>query len=214
IQPITPLPSIPTPIAPILPTPIIVPPAAPQPVPSQLVENCDQNSICSQVRQLYSQQIFWNRILLNSIVDRTGQQNANTQRLMQNSVDMGHFYAKHYGNQAGQQIQDLFAQHNSIGRDLFIAMRDRRNAEGDRLRMQWYNNADQLSEYMGNLIPEIDSQELRRMMFHYLGSAELQAAQLISNNAQGSITTFDNIEREAMSMADYISNAIIGERLS
>ena len=218
-QPITPQPMPIAPTLPSMPRPVPIEPTNPQqplpiapiPLPAQIVQHCNQSSLCSQMRLLWAQHVYWTRMLLTSIVDRTQQINANTNRLMQNPVDMGQLFARYYGSQAGQTLSNLFGQHLSVGKDLMTNMRDRRNGEVERLRRQWYANADDIATFLSSLVPAIDNQELRRMLYQHLGNTELEIAQQLGNNTEASINTFDNIEHEAMNMADYLSNAVLGD---
>lgn len=189
-------------------------PVAPIPLPDQSIEHCNQSSLCSQMRMLLAQQVYWTRMLLNSIVDRTQQLNANTQRLMQNPVDMGQLYARSYGNQAGQQVSNLYSQNLAIGKEFMTSLRDRRNTDIDRLRRMWYTSADDITQFLSNLVPDIDAQTLRQMLYQNLGNTELQTTQQLANNTTSSINTFDNIETDAMHMADYLSNAILNDNLN
>lgn len=203
-QPITPNP---LPIVPVRP---INPQLPHHPIPPRLVQHCCRSSLCVQMRGLWSQNIYWTRMLLNSIVDRTAQLNATVQRLLVNPVEMGNLYARYYGNQVGQQISNLYRDHANITKDMMIALRDNRTMEAARLQKLWYDNADVLIKYLTTVEENFDEDDLRRATYQYLESTELQIAQQISNNIADSISTFNDIEIQAMDMADFLSNGIFG----
>jgi hypothetical protein len=147
-------------------------------------------------------------LLLVSIADRLKDQDATAQRLLQNPIDLGNIFAKYFGSSAGKTVHDLFSEHLIIGGDLITALRDKRTSDVDRLRRQWYQNADNIATALSHISPNYNNQQLRRMMFRHLDLTTQEINQRLLGNYSGDITAFGKVEHEALEMADYLANGL------
>ena len=84
---------------------------------------------------------------------------------------------------------------------------DARTAEEQ--RRQWYANADQIAQFLGNINPYWNDRTWRNLLYDHLKMTENEAVQILSGQYRESIIEYDAIQNEALAMADYMANGMI-----
>ena len=161
--------------------------------------------LMNEMRLVWSQHVWWTRMLLISIAERLADLNAVTARLMQNPNDIAAIFARYYSMDTARKIAQLLSVHLRIGAALITALRDGKKSESDELTRQWYANADQMADAFSRINPRYDYEELRRMLYRHLELTTQEVAARLAANYPADIRAFGAVEREAMKMADYFT---------
>ena len=166
---------------------------------------CADLAVSDLMRKLWSQHVYWTRMVLISIADRLRDQDATTARLLQNPKDLANLFGQYFGEAAAKSIQELLTEHLVIGAKLITALRDKQMATADKLTRQWYENADEMARAFATLSPAYKYDELRDMLFTHLRLTTDEVAKRLAGNYPADIMAFDKVEQEALAMADYFT---------
>src|SRR5437660_9126017 len=105
------------------------------------------------MRKLWEDHITWTRLFIVSDIQNLPDLPANTQRLLQNQVDIGNAFKPYYGNQAGDHLAGLLRDHILIAADLIDAVKAH---DPDRIhdaQVRWYANANDIAAFLNSLNP-------------------------------------------------------------
>lgn len=166
-------------------------------------------SLTNDMRKAWSQHVYWTRMLLISIAERLEDQSAVTDRLLQNPKDIANIFANYYDEDVANLIEELLTEHLQIGAELITALRDEKNEEADRLKWQWYTNANEMAGAFASISPFYDEDELREMLYNHLNLTTKEVAMRLAKNYPADIEAFEEVEAEALAMADYFTSGII-----
>ena len=168
-----------------------------------------QLTLSNAMRLAWGQHVYWTRMLLLSIVERLKDQGAVTMRLLQNPNDIANIFSDYYPPAVAHKIEMLLTEHLQIGAALITALRDGKTADADRLTRQWYINADKMVDTFGSINPYYSRKDLREMLYKHLDLTTREVAMRLAGNYPADIAAFDEVEREAIEMADYFSSGIM-----
>jgi len=168
-----------------------------------------QIALIKNMRLVWSQHVYWTRMLLISIAQRLKDQNDVTNRLLQNPNDIARIFANYYSENISKTISQLLTEHLEIGAALITALRDGKTSDADNLNRQWYINADKMAEAFSNINPYYNIDTMRKMLYAHLQLTTQEVSMRLAENYIADIKAFNDVEKEAMSMADYFSSGIM-----
>jgi len=168
-----------------------------------------QIDLINLMRLVWSQHVYWTRMLLLSIAERLKDQEAVTERLMQNPADIARIFSNYYSPDASKTIAMLLTEHLQIGADLITSLRDRKTAKAEMLNRQWYINADKMADAFSSINPFYNRKDMQEMLYDHLDITKQEAAMRLSGNYPADIKAFDKVEDEALIMADYFSTGLM-----
>jgi hypothetical protein len=181
-------------------------------------QNQNQNQISYEqlfllngMRFVWEQHVYWTRMLLISIAERLKDENDTTERLLRNPRDIADIYAEYYGKETADAIAGLLTEHLMIGKSLITALRDKNTADAETLTKRWYINADKMADALASINPNYDRGELRDMLHTHLDLTAQEVAMRLAGDYKADIDAFDKVEKEAISMADYLAVGIINQ---
>ena len=168
-----------------------------------------QFELLACMRLVWSQHVYWTRLLLISIAERLKDQSATTARLLQNPADIARIFACYYPAGVANTIEQLLTEHLQIGAELITALRDGQTGQAQALTRRWYQNADQMADAFSGINPFYEREAVRNMLYTHLELTTKEVAARLAGNYPADIAAFDQVEREAMEMADYFSAGIM-----
>jgi len=161
------------------------------------------------MREMWSQHVFWTRLLLISIAARLKDEAATTKRLLRNPGDIAAIFARYFDKADVDAVQKLLTEHLEIGAKLITALRDRQSRQAEQLNKQWYENAEQLAEALYMMNPNYDVDMLKAMMRTHLDLTTKEVVARLAGKYEDDIAAMDDVEREALAMADYLARGIL-----
>ncbi len=168
-----------------------------------------QFELLADMRLVWSQHVYWTRLLLISIAERLKDQSATTARLLQNPADIAKIFARYYPASVASTIEQLLTVHLQIGAELITALRNGQTEQAQALSRRWYQNADQMADAFSSINPFFERETVRGMLYTHLELTTKEVAARLAGNYPADIAAFDQVEREAMEMADYFSAGIM-----
>ncbi|PUB08468.1 acetylglutamate kinase [Paenisporosarcina sp. OV554] len=161
------------------------------------------------MRLLWEQHVYWTRIVITSLINDSADLDAVLTRLLRNAPDMGNALKPFYGEQLGDQYSALIKDHLVIAADLVKAAKAGDMQSFESIDKKWHANADDIVNFLSSINPYISQQDMREMFYEHLDLTKKETVFLLQKDYPSSINTFDEIERQALEMADEISLAII-----
>lgn len=168
-----------------------------------------QIPLINSMRLVWSQHVYWTRMLLISIAERLKDLDAVTVRLLQNPNDIAGFFSYFYPANITESISQLLTEHLQIGAELITALRDGEKEKAADLDRKWYINADKMASAFSKINPYYHYHDLKEMLYRHLDLTKNEVAMRLSANYPADIAAFDFVEREALDMADYFISGIM-----
>ena len=171
-----------------------------------------QICLMNQIRKLWEQHVYWTRFFIISTAADLGDLEPVTNRLLQNPKDFAKMLTPFYGTRIAEQFQALFTEHLSIAGDLVNAIKNHNRELANKTRSKWYRNADKIAVFLSSINQCWNKSKWQSMLFSHLEMTEKEATLRLQGNYEADIIIFDQIENEALIMADYMFCGIIKQR--
>lgn len=173
------------------------------------VVSCKEQMIGNQMRLLWEQHVYWTRLVISGIVFKTPDLEASKARLLRNPGDFAAALSPFYGRAASARFASLLTDHLTIAAELVTAASEGKAQEAAEAEKRWYANADQIAAFLSTINPHWTMSEWRDMLYSHLGMTKEEAVDFINANYAASVAVFDQIEKEALEMADRMTEGIV-----
>ncbi len=168
-----------------------------------------EQALSNRFRLLWEQHVYWTRMLIISIVFGLPDAEFVTNRLLRNPKDFAAVLRLFYGDDVASHFEKLFTQHLTIAAELVKAAKDGNSAAAAEAEKRWYANADQIAEFLGTINPYWSAQEWKKLLYDHLAMTKNEAVNMLTQKYDESINVFDNIEQQALLMADTMTQGIV-----
>ena len=172
-----------------------------------------QLCLLNRIRQLWGQHVYWTSFFIISTAEDLTDLEPVTNRLLQNPKDFAKLLTPFYGARTAGRFEELFTQHLQIAADLLNAAKKGETDKANAARKSWYENADDIAAFLSSINPCWDEAKWKAMMYSHLDMTEKEATLRLQGNYTADIAAFDDIENEAMEMADYMFCGMVKMRL-
>lgn len=161
------------------------------------------------IRLLWDQHSFWTRDTIQSLVFDLPNKEETTERLLQNPVDFGYIFYYFYGDDAASEFSNLLSEHLTIAADIVNATLAGETNKAANAENRWYENADEIAEFLGQINPNWSAEEWQSMLYQHLALVKSEAVSLINGQYEESINVFDEIQLQALDMADVMADGLL-----
>jgi hypothetical protein len=168
-----------------------------------------QQALRDTWRALWEQHVAWTRMTILGAAFNSPDLQYTSARLLQNAADMGAALRPIYGEAAASRFAQLIRDHLSIAIRLVAAAKQGDTAGAAQAEKEWYANADALIAFLAGINPYIAGSAFKDTFYRHLALTKAEAVATLTGDYQGSISTYDEIEREALMMADMISDGVM-----
>lgn len=96
-----------------------------------------------------------------------------------------------------------------IAADLLNAAKNGETEKADCARKKWYRNADEIACFLSSVNPCWSKTKWQEMLYSHLEMTEKEATLRLQGKYDEDIKVFDDIENEALKMANYMFCGII-----
>lgn len=168
-----------------------------------------QIKIYNLLRLLWIEHVMWTRFFLISTAANLGDLDLVTKRLLRNPTDFAYALSLFYNNQQATEFEELLTEHLVIASQMVNAAKSGDTKTVDEQRKKWYQNADEIASFLGEINPYWDQNEWQSMFYEHLQMTENEAIQILNKQYSESIEQFEAIQEEALKMADVMACGII-----
>ncbi|MBU3110009.1 acetylglutamate kinase [Clostridium lacusfryxellense] len=162
---------------------------------------------------LWEQHIVWTRMTILSIIKDLPDVDFVTNRLLQNPIDFKKVLKPFYGDEIASQFSDLFTSHLVIAAQLVNAAKAGYKDGAAAAEKNWYKNADEIAVFLGRINPYWSEQNWKKILYEHLKMTKSEAVDILTNNYEQSIADYDEIEKQALKMADVMAEGIVKQFL-
>jgi len=161
------------------------------------------------MRLLWEQHVYWTRMTIISIVNELPDEEATTNRLLRNAKDFEMLFNHFYGHRAAHEFGSLITDHLVIAAELVKAAKAGQSQAAADAEKRWYANADDIVCFLAHINPYWPKKCMRQMWYKHLSLTKAEAVAIIAKDYTKSIAIFEQIEEEALMMADIFANGIV-----
>ncbi|MBD7967198.1 acetylglutamate kinase [Paenibacillus sp. Sa2BVA9] len=162
-----------------------------------------------KLRALWEQHVYWTRLTVNSIVDGLPDVNATTERLLRNPDDFAEVLASVYGIAIANEFARLLREHLTIAAELVGDLKSGNSEAAADAQRRWYANADSIADFLGRINPYWSQMEWQHMMYEHLGLLSDEVSTRIAKDYVKNVALNDQIETQALGMADMMTSGIV-----
>lgn len=170
-----------------------------------------EHELSNYMRLLWEQHVYWTRMLILSIAFDLPDAEYVTNRLLRNPKDFEEAFIPFYGEALAAQFSELLKNHLEIAAELVKAAKAGNSTAATDAENRWYDNADQIANFLGDINPYWSVEEWQRLLYSHLTMTKAEAVAILNNNFAESIDIFNNIELEALEMADELTQGIANQ---
>lgn len=167
-----------------------------------------QINLMNMFRMLWEQHIMWTHAVVTSIASSLPDDSVVTARLLKNPKDMASVFRRFYGDAVANNLEKLFTEHLTIGKQYLIALKNQ-SSDAEQINKQWHENADQIAAYMSSINPYYDQNEIRNMYYEHLKLVANQGIARDYGNYPADVEAYDTGEQHALKMADEFTRGLI-----
>lgn len=164
--------------------------------------------LSNKFRLLWEQHVYWTRIVIMGIVFDLPDLDCSTKRLLRNAPDFAEVFCSYYGRTNANEFKGLITDHLTIAGKLVSAAKVGNNEEAKIQERKWYENANDIVCFLNYINPYWSTKKMRAMWYSHLDLTKNEAIAIISNKYCDSVKIFDQIEQEALKMADCFTKGI------
>jgi len=107
------------------------------------------------------------------------------------------------------KFSDLLTSHLVIASELVKAAKAGDNKAASDAEKQWYANADEIAAFLGSINPYWSQEDWKMMMYAHLALVKAEVVNMLTKDFESGIQVYDEIERQALEMADVMAEGII-----
>lgn len=160
-------------------------------------------------RMLWSQHVAWTRMLIISIAANLPDEAFVTERLLRNAPDMAAVFRRYYGDEIAARFNNLMRDHLVFAAQLVKAAKAGDSQATADAEKRWYANADELAAFLSSINPYWPKQVLTNMLHEHLRMTKEEAVFRLNGNYKADIEAYDQVEKQALEMADAFTNGIV-----
>ncbi|WP_315118101.1 LysM domain-containing protein [uncultured Clostridium sp.] len=166
-------------------------------------------TLSNHLRMLWEQHVVWTRLTILSMVFNLPDVELVTNRLLRNPKDFEAALRPFYGDKNASKFADLFTQHLVIAAELVKAANAGDNKTAADAEKRWYANADEIAAFLASINPYWSEEDWKKMLHEHLALTKSEAVAMITKNYAEGIKLFDKIEKQALEMADMMTQGIV-----
>jgi hypothetical protein len=163
-----------------------------------------------EMRRLWEDHVTWTRLAIISLTSDAPDTDASVGRLLQNQTDIGDAIKPFYGAAAGDELTRLLRDHILIAADLIAAAKAGDQTAVAEAQSRWTANADEIAAFLASANPRSwDLDEMKAMLHEHLRLTTNEALARLQGDWAADVAAYDEIHRQALGMADMLSDGII-----
>ncbi|HBR03551.1 MAG TPA: acetylglutamate kinase, partial [Ruminiclostridium sp.] len=130
-------------------------------------------------------------------------------RLLRNPTDFAMVLREFYGEDVVSKFVELFTSHLKIAAELVEAGKAGNSSAAADAERRWYVNANQIANFLNSINPYWSVQEWQKLLYDHLAMTKEEAVHMLGQKYEDSIRIFDEIEQQALLMADTMTQGIV-----
>lgn len=173
------------------------------------VTTSEEVRLRNTIRLLWEQHVEWTRMTIISIAADLADEALVTGRLLRNPSDSEMVLRLLYGNEKAARFRSLLREHLVIASELVKAAKAGDSKAAADAERRWYANADEIAAFMNEINPFWSREAFTKMLHTHLALTKSEAVARLSKDYARDIAIYDEIEMQALEMADAMVEGIL-----
>ena len=162
------------------------------------------------MRALWEDHATWTRLFIVSALAGLPDQEATARRLLRNQADIGDALKPFYGEEAGDALAALLADHILGAADLLTAAKAGDQDKVEAAVAAWYANADRIAAFLSAANPDHwPPAEMRAEMGMHLDLTLKEARARLGGDWEADVAAYDVVHRHILGWADVLSAGVV-----
>jgi hypothetical protein len=161
------------------------------------------------IRKLWEEHVTWTRLAILSLVFSLPDADVVINRLFRNPVDFEILLRPLYGTEKAAKFRELFKSHLVIAAQLVKAAKSGNSKAASDAEKSWYANADEIAAFLASINPYWSEENWKAMLYKHLAMTKSEAVQMLTKGYSASVKQYDEIENQALVMADVMTEGIL-----
>lgn len=178
-----------------------------RPAPTKISKS--EVDLTNALRMLWEQHIAWTRMTIISIIAGLPDVDLVTEQLLRNPIDFARALKPFYGNRIASKFSDLFKSHLVIAAELVKAAKAGNKEASANAEKRWYANANEIAAFLASINPYWSQEFWKTMLHEHLALTKSEAVAMLTGNYAEGIKLYDEIEKQALKMADVMAKGIV-----
>lgn len=177
------------------------------PAPTKVTKS--EVDLTNALRMLWEQHIAWTRMSIISMIAGLPDVELVTNRLLRNPIDFEKALKLFYGDKIASNFRDLLKAHLVIAAELVKAAKVGNKEVAANAEKRWYANAGEIATFLGRINPYRSQDDWKAMLHEHLALTKSEAVDILTGNYEEGIKVYDEIEKQALKMADVMVKGIV-----
>ena len=160
-------------------------------------------------RRLWIDHVLWTRSDIVSALASLEDSSAVSERLLKNQDDIGNSIKPYYGEEAGNKLATLLREHIKLAEQVIGAAKSGNKSDLEKYNTLWYENADQIADFLSSANPNYSKRTLKNMLHKHLEFITTQVVSRLNKDWNADIKAFDQGEDHMIKFADILVDGII-----
>ncbi|WP_040213049.1 hypothetical protein [Clostridium polynesiense] len=158
---------------------------------------------------LWQQHIFWIRAATLSLINNTPDYSFIIERLYKNPIHFEEMLLPIYGKEKSEQFRDLLKEHIILIIHIIEKNKSKNLEAASEVEKAWYTSADKIAHFLSSINPYWNKDEWKNLLHKHLELTKAQTIDIINKYYEISINIFNEIEKVALNISNYMFYGII-----
>lgn len=165
----------------------------------------DFTSLSNTMRRIWVDYATWTTALINAILFEAGDQIAIRERIHNSSDELVSLFSQFYGTEEAGKMRYLLRKYGET-LSFLIKAYDRKDAVAiTTLRQQMYSLADDFSQLLSQMNPNLDRTTLQVMLYEMINSTENEISRTLAREYDKNIAAYDDLLDQIYRLADELT---------
>jgi len=160
-------------------------------------------------RILWEEHVAWTRMAVMGIIHNLPETSQMINRLLRNPSDFAKAFEVYYGKEIADKFMQLMTDHLTIAAEVFKAEKEGNKSAYADADKRWHDNADEIAKFLSSINPYWNEDDWSAMMNEHLELLSNNVKQMLDGDYEDSVNGFDDIEMQALEMADMMADGIM-----
>jgi hypothetical protein len=161
------------------------------------------------LRKLWIDHVVWSKNYIVSAFANSEDKEKVLARLLQNQQEIGNAIKPYYGEAAGDKLAQLLLEHILITVKVIDAVKVGKQADLEKYKDEWYNNADDIAKFLSAQNPKYSYEQLKEMLHEHLELFTDDVTARVKKDWDAEIVSFDKGVEHMMLFADILTLGIV-----
>jgi hypothetical protein len=168
-----------------------------------------QMNLINTLRKFWMELPMWRRNYLVSYVSGFGDLEIIGERLYNAPTDLGNVLEAFFGDPAARTIENMIREQIVLGGQILRAEKTGDTQTIDQSTETLYRNVDKMAAYLAQINPNWDEQTWKKLFYDYYKTTILEMVLILSGKYKESVTLYESMENQALSIADYMAKGMV-----